>query len=384
MELLSRDKCVNCTACYNVCPKDAIVLEEGELGFQYPIINEKKCVDCGFCKRVCPINNINGYKSPIRCYAAYNKNDNQRMNASSGGAVALLVDYVLQENGLVIGAAFDAHLKLNHIVASTKAEAERIFGSKYIPSNLGEVFSIIKSEIVNRKVLFVGTPCQVAGLKAFLVIDYDNLICVDLVCHGVPSPKLFYKYINELEKKYEDKVIAYNFREKGTGWNTYSNVVSLENNTMKELASENSYMKLFLADVALRESCYDCQFKLGNKYSDITLGDFWGINTFYPEMYDAKGVSAVIVNSQKGKVVFDIIKENLVYKECKIDEIVAGNPSLVGSSTKKKKRALFIKDIESLDIVSLCKKYVKPQRKVIYYIKKLYRMIFKYKIRDYR
>lgn len=384
MELLSRDKCVNCTACYNVCPKDAIVLEEGELGFQYPIINEKKCVDCGFCKRVCPINNINGYKSPIRCYAAYNKDDNQRMNASSGGAVALLVDYVLQENGLVIGAAFDAHLKLNHIVASTKAEAERIFGSKYIPSNLGEVFSIIKSEIVNRKVLFVGTPCQVAGLKAFLVIDYDNLICVDLVCHGVPSPKLFYKYINELEKKYEDKVIAYNFREKGTGWNTYSNVVSLENNTMKELASENSYMKLFLADVALRESCYDCQFKLGNKYSDITLGDFWGINTFYPEMYDAKGVSAVIVNSQKGKVVFDIIKENLVYKECKIDEIVAGNPSLVGSSTKKKKRALFIKDIESLDIVSLCKKYVKPQRKVIYYIKKLYRMIFKYKIRDYR
>ena len=220
------------------------------------------------------------------------------------------------------------------------------------------MFSYIKEKINDKKILFVGTPCQVAGLHAYLKKDYDNLICIDLFCHGVPSPKLFNKYIKELEDDNSSKVVKYNFRDKKTGWDTYSNIASFENdNEISELQSNNSYMRLFLSDIALRESCYNCNFKIGNKYSDITLGDFWGVQKYYPEMYSKNGVSAIIINTEKGKLIFESISNDLEYKECKLEEIEDGNPSLKSSGKYPKKRKEFFENIDNLSITRLEKKY---------------------------
>ena len=209
------------------------------------------------------------------------------------------------------------------------------------------------------KILFVGTPCQVGGLKSFIKNDFNHLMCIDLICHGVPSPRLFEKYIEELEDIHNDKVINYNFRDKCTGWDSYSNTVTYKNSEYSELQSHNNYMKLYLSDIALRESCYNCHFKLGNKYSDITLGDFWGIRKYYPEMYNKKGVSAIIINTEIGKKIFENISSKLIFKECKLSEIVEGNPSLKESSKQPEKRYEFFKDLETTKINNLTQKYIK-------------------------
>ena len=237
-------------------------------------------------------------------------------------------------------------------------------GSKYLQSELDNIFTYIKDNIDNKKILFVGTPCQVSGLKAFLKKDYDNLICIDLFCHGVPSPKLFNKYIKELESKFNDKLENFNFRDNTSGWDSYSYTAKFNNNIITELASNNNYSKLFLSDIALRESCYNCNFKLGNKYSDITLGDFWGVKNKYPEMYNKAGVSAIIVNTNKGLDIFNNINKNLEYKECTIDNILPGNPSLVNSSIKPKNREEFFDNFERANTNELVKKYV-PKTSIV-------------------
>ena len=245
--------------------------------------------------------------------------------------------------------------KLKHIAVTNKKDLLPLKGSKYLQSDLNNIFKYIKDNVKSRKILFVGTPCQVAGIKS--IIKNGNLICIDVVCHGVPTPKLFDKYIKELEDKYSDKIINYNFRDKSTGWDTYSNTVKFNNNEVSQLSSNNNYMKLFLSDVALRESCYDCNFKLGNKYSDITLGDFWGINNYYPDMYNKKGVSAIIINTEIGMNIFNNICDNIEYKDCNLEEIVSGNPSLKVSSKCPNNRVNFFEDIDKDNIDTLTKKY---------------------------
>lgn len=232
-------------------------------------------------------------------------------------------------------------------------------------SDLNNIFKYIKDNIKDNKILFAGTPCQVAGIKTFIKNDYNNLFCIDLVCHGAPSPKLFDKYVKELEKNNNDKLVNYNFRDKSTGWDTYSNTATFKNKKVTELQKDNNYMKLFLSDIALRESCYNCNFKLGNKYSDITLGDFWGVKNYYPEMYNKDGVSAIIINTEKGNEIFNEIKDELAYKDCKLEEIVFGNPSLKISGKRPDKRDEFFKDIDELSIEQLTKKYGKKKASIL-------------------
>ena len=357
-EILEKSRCTGCSACASICPKGAIKLVEDNEGFKHPEIDQSKCINCGLCKRTCPVLNTEENSSLNRCYVAYNKNNEMKKTSSSGGIFDAIARKVLSDNGIVIGAAFNDNMELEHIALEKIDDLEKLKGSKYLQSNINNMFSYIKEKINDKKILFVGTPCQVAGLHAYLKKDYDNLICIDLFCHGVPSPKLFNKYIKELEDDNSSKVVKYNFRDKKTGWDTYSNIASFENdNEISELQSNNSYMRLFLSDIALRESCYNCNFKIGNKYSDITLGDFWGVQKYYPEMYSKNGVSAIIINTEKGKLIFESISNDLEYKECKLEEIEDGNPSLKSSGKYPKKRKEFFENIDNLSIKRLEKKY---------------------------
>jgi coenzyme F420-reducing hydrogenase beta subunit len=357
-KVIEQSKCCGCTACMSICPKKAIKMIELDNGFKYPTIDKEKCIDCGMCKKTCPILNSKNNSSINECYAGYATDDKIKKKTSSGGIFPLIADYIFSKNGIVIGAAFDENKKLIHKATKNKDELEALMGSKYVQSDMCNIFDYIKENIKYNLILFVGTPCQVAGLKKFIKKDYNNLICIDLICHGVPSPKLFKKYINELETE-NGKIINYSFRDKKNGWKKYYNRVTFENKEIIIKAYKNPYMRLFLSDIALRKSCYKCSFKLGNKYSDITLGDFWGIKNYYPEMYDKNGVSAIIINTKKGKEIYNLINDKIKYKKCTIEEILNGNSSLVKSPNEPKKREEFFKEIDELNIEKLEKKYCK-------------------------
>lgn len=360
-KILSKQLCTGCTSCMNICPKHAIHMEENNEGFKYPVIDKNKCIDCDLCKKTCPVLNTKSNESIDKCYVGYNKNSEERLSSSSGSIFSLVANTILDENGIVIGAAFDKNNVLRHIAINKKKELYKLKGSKYLQSELDNIFTYVKDNVDNKKILFVGTPCQVSGLKAFLRKDYDNLICIDLFCHGVPSPKLFNKYIKELEHRFNDKLEFFNFRDNTSGWDSYSYTAKFKNNTFTELASNNNYSKLFLSDIALRESCYNCNFKLGNKYSDITLGDFWGIKNCMPDMYNKEGVSAIIINSQKGLTVLNAISEHLIIKECSKDDIVKYNKSLVISSSLPRNRDDFFEELDEKNIKYLSNKYSKKK-----------------------
>ncbi len=377
-EVLKREKCTGCTACFSICPVQAIEMSEDLDGFKYPIINQNKCINCGLCKKTCPVLNTKSNFALNECYATINKNKKIALESSSSGLFTLIAQKILKEDGIVIGATFENN-KLIHKAISEVKDLEQLRRAKYLQSDLGNIFSFIKKNIKDRKILFVGTPCQVAGLKR-IIKDNENLFTIDFICHGVPTPKLFQKYVKELEEKYNDKLISYNFRDKETGWDTYSNSMIFKTSKHIERAKDNSYMNLFLSDKALRESCYNCNFKLGNKYSDITSGDFWGIKKVYPDMYDKTGVSSLIINSAKGRKMLEEIKKDLILKECQIENIFENNKSLIASAIKPFKRKLFLKDIDTLSIESLNKKYKRKDSllKKIYF--KLKIKIKKYKI----
>lgn len=372
-KVLEKNKCTGCTACASICPKNAITMQKDNEGFMNPVIDQNKCINCGLCKRICPVLNTKTNESINKCYVAYNKNEQEKEKSSSGAIFSLIANYVLDNDGIVIGAAFDNN-KLKHIAVTNKKDLDKLKGSKYLQSDLKDIFKYIKDNLKENKILFVGTPCQVAGIKS-IIKNNKNLITIDVICHGVPSPKLFENYVKELEIKNNDKLLCYNFRDKSTGWDSYSNTALFKNKKITESAKNNKYMKLFLSDVALRQSCYECNFKLGNKYSDITLGDFWGVQNYYPEMYNKKGVSAIIINTELGEKIFVDIKDNLEYKECSLYEIISGNKSLKFSSSKQKKRKKFFIDLKNnVSIEILVKKYCKKNNK----FKKIIR-----KIKDY-
>lgn len=351
--------CTGCTTCFNICPNKAIEMIEDEEGFSFPTINEEKCVNCGLCARNCPVKNTSKHEAKNVCYAAYNKNLEVRKKSSSGGVFNVLARYVLNSNGFVVGASFDDELHLIHKVISNEEELPLLMGSKYLQSELKNTFRYLQTILEKNLVLFVGTPCQIAGLRAFLQRDYENLICVDLICHGVPSPKMFSRYLEELERLNNSKVVKYNFRDKVTGWENYSNTAEFNFGKFTQLQRNNAYMKLFLSDAALRESCYNCKFKLGNKYSDITLGDFWGIANVYPEMYNTYGVSSIILNTEKGERIFEKVRSEFECKQCKLEEIVMFNPCLKESPIRNVKRDSFFIDIDKLSFNELTRKYEK-------------------------
>lgn len=368
--IVIKDKsmCSGCHGCMNICPKNCITMKEDNEGFWYPIVDREKCIECGLCEKSCPILNDMSVKNSPKAYACYNKDDEIRKESSSGGIFTLLASYIIKRGGVVYGAAFNNKFEVEHIQVSTIDDLSKLRGSKYVQSKLGNTYSEIKKLLSQEKlVYFSGTPCQVDGLLSFLNKKYDNLICQDIICHGVPSPKLWKYYLRQFKLEDNAKIV---FRDKSTGWDSYSFTIN-QNNKYSQLASQNDYMKVFLKDLCLRPSCYDCHSKSLHRNSDITLGDFWGIKEIYSEMYDEnKGTSLVFINSDKGKNIFNKILNEIKFKYVDIDKASLYNPSSFKSVIEPEKRTEYMSNIYKKNFNKYSKKFT-----YCYFYKKIYKKI---------
>ena len=312
MELFVRQsECCGCEACKNICPVNAIQMKNDAKGFAYPEIDQDKCISCGACQRVCPLKGEAQKPSAQKTYAVKHKNSGERKSCSSGGAFIEMARHIIKKGGVVYGAAYGENFQVSHIRAADKAELERLKTSKYLQSRIGDVYSQVKADLNSGlPVLFSGTGCQVQGLRSFLGKDYPQLYCVDIVCHGVPSQKLFDDYIKYLEEKYKSKAVSVNFRGKQVKNVVQDMLVTFENGKSYSCAATfDSYYMFFIKNFSLRESCYECHFSNSERCGDISLADFWKLEKQFPEFQDFKGVSLVITNNDKGEKLFGELKD---------------------------------------------------------------------------
>lgn len=351
--------CAGCTACVNKCPKKAITLIEDKEGFLYPKIDNDKCVECGICLKTCPIRNDNRDSITQTTYLSKNKNAEIRKNSSSGGTFYALAEFIIKEKGIVYGAILNEKMEVIHSKTNSIKELKKMMGSKYVQSNLGEIFKDIQNELINnKKILFVGTPCQVAGLKSFLGKKYDTLFLCDLVCHGVPSPKIWNEYVKLVEDKSNKKLKNYIFRSKINGWHSHTEIAEfLNGDTEKETSLINSNKELFYSSLVLRPSCYSCKFANTNRISDITIADAWGIEKVAKEFDDNLGTSLVIVNTKNGEKLFNNIADNLLIKQIKLNDCL--QPQLKHPIKEPSNRDAFWNYYYKKGFESVLKKYTK-------------------------
>jgi coenzyme F420-reducing hydrogenase beta subunit len=360
IKITNKKQCAGCTACESVCPKNAINLVDDEYGFSYPKVDDGLCVNCDLCDKVCPIINnnfLNNFSEP-KSVLSWNKNDEIRKLSTSGGIFSLLADELLKENGHICGAVIDDDKKVKHVLISNNADISAIRKAKYVQSDLKGVFKQIKFLLSKgEKVLFSGTPCQVVGLKNYININYDNLLTIEVICHGVVSQKIFNRYLKSIEKHNNSKVKSVEFRNKDLGWQRYTNKIELDNGLIyQHERNVDEYMIGYLKhSLYIRPSCTECKFKGFPRVADITLGDFWGLEEIIPN-HDDKGVSAVLINSEKGEKYFDLLEDKLFQHEVQLDDVVQGNPSLVESTSLGKYSEFFYKKFEKIDFIDLIHK----------------------------
>lgn len=344
-KLATRESCTGCTACASVCPKGCIAMTADENGFLFPKVDEARCVSCGLCELVCPVMHLlkKTEKKP-EAYAAYTKDEDARMASSSGGLFTEIAGVVLEDGGVVFGAAYDDRFRVVHRCAETREDLAALRGAKYAQSDLTDIFPQIRRYLDNgRKVLFFGTPCQVAGLQAFLRKPCSNLLTIDCVCHSVPSPMAWQEYVQYRagQDNGGELPVSVNLRSKQSGWSNYrySNVFFYQNGRSHSVISADSlYMKLFGGGYLSRTSCAACRFRGYHRCSDLTLGDFWGIWNIAPELDDNKGTSVVLVQSEKGAELIRRLNSRLVIKPVTLEEASKENPAMLRSSAQPAKR----------------------------------------------
>lgn len=324
IQITNKNHCCGCSACAQICPKQCIAMMPDSEGFCYPKINETICVKCGLCEKVCPMLKSQNMQGQVHALAAYCKEDKIRLASSSGGIFSLLAEEILEEGGVVFGAAFDGQMMVHHVAVESVRDLERLRGSKYLQSRIENSYADVKAYLAaDRKVLFSGTACQIAGLLHFLGRPYEKLWTVDVLCHGVPTPTLWKNYLSEQNRAFKMPVRQISFRDKSQGWKKYQMAWKVEGGEIyRQPASRNPYMRLFLSNICLRPSCYDCHFKGFPRVSDLTLGDCWGVEQHSPEMDDDKGTSVVIVNTEKGNTLREKIAGRCVWKEEKLDVLL--------------------------------------------------------------
>lgn len=335
IKIISKEQCCGCSACLHICPKQSISFKEDKEGFLYPKVNIDTCIGCGLCEKVCPVINQNDERLPLQVYAAKHPNDEIRMSSSSGGIFTLLAEQIIDEGGVVFGAKFNEKWEVVHDFAETKEGLIPFRGSKYVQSRIGDAYANAEKFLKSgRKVMFTGTPCQIAGLKTYLRREYENLLAVDFVCHGVPSPMVWRKYLDEQIVRQNNAVLTHiSFRDKSTGWKSYSCVLSFSNmsergNQNIVLTSpfyENPYMSAFLSNLSLRPSCYACPVRSGKSGADITIGDFWGIEKVDASIDDDRGLSLCLINNSNKQFNLEGIYlpyESALFANCCIKESV--------------------------------------------------------------
>ena len=348
--------CCGCTACQQICPVPCITMEPDEEGFLYPKINEGLCIGCRKCEAVCPIQSPPPVKAEAQTYVGYAKNENVRSVSSSGGIFSLAAAYVFKRGGVVFGAAFDDAFAVHHICVESEKDLDRLRGSKYVQSSLENTYAQTEEYLIDgRWVLFSGTACQIAGLKNYLGKEYDRLLTIDVLCHGVPSPKIWKLYLEDQERKYNSKIISIQFRDKKLGWKRYSIRIQFENGQEYAVPfTKDKFMNMFLANIDLRPACHDCRFKEFPRVSDMTIGDCWGIENYMPEMDDDKGTSLFMVHSPKGERILEAIREDLAVKEAELNRFLSGDADLrksVDMHPNRKKYWAGVYRGESLDVL---------------------------------
>jgi len=361
--ICDRNMCCGCGACAQICPKKCISMAADQEGFLYPVIDDEQCVGCGKCSSVCPILNSREITNDVsRIFAAYSLDDDIRMNSSSGGIFSLLANAVLDNNGVVFGAAFDSNWLVHHVAVDKSTELSKLRGSKYLQSRIENTYA--EAEMLlkqGRRVLFSGTGCQIAGLKRFLGKDYAHCYTVDILCHGVPSPYVWEKYLSEKKTRAGNEVKDVFFRDKTSGWKTYSTRILLEDNKKYvKKYNEDTYMRLFLRNIDLRPSCHNCQFKSVERVSDLTIGDAWGIEKVMPEFSDDKGTSLVLVHSQKGLDLLNMIYDKVYIKEGEIDTLLPVRSDARKSVEAHINRRLFFKKLQKSSGIECMEKYLSP------------------------
>lgn len=361
IQITDRSKCCGCTACVNACPAQCIVMRrDREEGFDYPVANPDLCLRCGKCESVCPVLNPMDIVKPEQALAV--RCEEFVGCSSSGGVFPALAKAVIDEGGVVFGAVMERDFIVGHTEAETMEEVQRMRGSKYVQSDLYGTFMDAEQYLEDgRKVLFTGTPCQIAGLKKYLGKDYDNLLAVDTACHGVPGPGVWEMYIKALQGRVKSDIASVNFRDKSRSWRHYAMTCKdSDNNAVRSVsADDDPYMALFMQDMTLRPSCYACPARNGRSGSDLTLADLWSVASSLPALDDDRGVSGVLVNSDKGRRYINLISAE-IRLELPVAAVTAQNGGFAESVPVPEKREEFFKGlgVAGVDVYRHMKKYV--------------------------
>ena len=325
--ICDKNKCTGCFACYNICPKSAIEMVEDDLGYIYPKIIEEKCINCGLCKKICPVLNKVELIKPLNCYAARTTDTNILKKSSSGGIATIISKKFIEESGVVYGARFIKECSVNHVRVDNIDGLEKIQGSKYVHSYIMDTYKKAKNDLNDgKKVLFIGTPCQIAGLRKYLLKEYENLYTIDIICHGVPSQKFLKDEVKRINKSTDiDRV---NFRDKK--YNSFHfSIIKEDKETSSEEWMKSPYFYTFMKSYTYRDNCYTCRYASINRCSDLTIGDFWGLSkesSFYKNR--SKGVSVILPITKKGNDLLHLIKKYIEIEERPIEEAILGNDQL--------------------------------------------------------
>lgn len=334
IKTLDKADCVGCGNCCAICPTVALKLGFDDKGFLYPDFNKEKCINCGKCSKICPIEKTNHFEIEKNGFACQNKDEKDLALSSSGGMFIAFSKNILEKGGEIYGCMYDENMQ--PIIKGINCNKDLVFlqGSKYVEAYINGTFEEIKNKLDNGiTVLVCLTPCLIAALKCFLGKVYNNLFTIDFICHGVPSRKIFEAQIMYLEKKHNCKITNYLFRDKNfAGWGINSLINYKKNNKIykiKKIGNLNPYIMAFNKGILNRDACYTCNFSGGNNFSDITIGDFWGVNNFYKNFDSDKGVSLLILNSLKGEKLFCEVKQQFLYSETALEDIAKENKSLL-------------------------------------------------------
>ena len=363
----NRADCSGCAACKNICPKNCITMERDAEGFDYPKINHELCVKCGRCDATCPALNFKQTlpnKLP-EVFVAVNPDAKTRRHSSSGGTFSALAELILNDGGIVFGAGFDENWRVVHTSAENLDELENLRGSKYVQSQIGDVYKRVKVELESgRRVLFSGTPCQCAGLKNFLGKDYSTLLTVDIICHGTPSPFLWENYVEYIAQGHD--IAGVNFRSKRFGWVTnHLEINFYDCGYYAKANGHDLFLKHFLHGMTERPSCHSCKFKFPNTKSDVTIGDAWGVQHFAPKFFDNRGTSLVIVHTDNGRNFLS--KARLAGQQVSFDVLPRHNPCFLTPSIPDSRRANFftyLKNFPHLPIAVMQKYFLQNPDKV--------------------
>lgn len=365
ISITQKQDCCGCNACAQICPKQCITMQEDNEGFLYPRVDTENCIDCHLCEKICPVSNHGTERKPLKVYAAINKDEEVRKQSSSGGIFTALAEQVIKQGGVVFGARFDERWQVKHDYTETMEGLAAFRGSKYVQSQIGNSYQEAERFLkAGRKVLFSGTPCQIAGLRNYLRKEYDNLLTVDFICHGVPSPMVWRRYLKEevarqCDRKnsvsehpiHEEDVLVegISFRDKTMGWKKYSFALTLSttNGSGDKIQfcscspmTKNEYLRGFMSNVYLRPSCYSCAFKCLKSKSDITLGDFWNIRLYNKHLDDNQGLSLMLLNNSRGLCLANAIRSEVAFYSIPNYDINS-NFALMNSVVASNKRSCF-------------------------------------------